>query len=118
MRNKVSIVGAGMTGSTTAHWLAEREIADIVLVDVVEAVDAFAGQMGNRGHQILVFRLVGFVVGRADGVDAVHLHFVGPVDQFAVEIEVAFHLGKRIDVILFCPHGGPPCPKVRANTLI
>ncbi len=38
MRNKVSIVGAGMTGSTTAHWLAEREIADIVLVDVVEGM--------------------------------------------------------------------------------
>src|SRR5512139_2624993 len=32
---KVSIIGAGMTGSTTAHWLAEREIADLVLVDVV-----------------------------------------------------------------------------------
>ena len=38
MRNKVSIIGAGMTGSTTAHWLAEKEIADIVLVDVVEGL--------------------------------------------------------------------------------
>ena len=38
MRNKVSIVGAGMTGSTTAHWLAEREIADVVLVDIVEGM--------------------------------------------------------------------------------
>ena len=38
MKNKVSIIGAGMTGSTTAHWLAEREIADIVLVDVVEGM--------------------------------------------------------------------------------
>ena len=36
--NKVSIIGAGMTGSTTAHWLAEREIADIVLVDIVEGM--------------------------------------------------------------------------------
>jgi len=36
--NKVSIIGAGMTGSTTAHWLAERELADIVLVDVVEGM--------------------------------------------------------------------------------
>jgi malate dehydrogenase len=35
---KVSIIGAGMTGSTTAHWLAEREIADIVLVDIVEGM--------------------------------------------------------------------------------
>jgi malate dehydrogenase len=38
MNNKVSIVGAGMTGSTTAHWLAEREIADLVLVDIVEGM--------------------------------------------------------------------------------
>lgn len=38
MKNKVSIIGAGMTGSTTAHWLAERELADIVLVDVVDGM--------------------------------------------------------------------------------
>jgi malate dehydrogenase len=38
MKNKVSIVGAGMTGATSAHWLAERELADIVLVDVVEGL--------------------------------------------------------------------------------
>ena len=36
--NKISIIGAGMTGATTAHWLAEREIADLVLVDVVEGM--------------------------------------------------------------------------------
>jgi malate dehydrogenase len=38
MKNKVSIIGAGMTGSTTAHWLAEKEIADLVLVDVIEGM--------------------------------------------------------------------------------
>ncbi len=38
MMNKVSIIGGGMTGSTTAHWLAEKEIADIVLVDIVEGM--------------------------------------------------------------------------------
>lgn len=38
MTAKVSIIGAGMTGSTTAHWLAERELADIVLVDIVEGM--------------------------------------------------------------------------------
>ena len=36
--SKVSIIGAGMTGATTAHWLAERELADLVLVDVVEGM--------------------------------------------------------------------------------
>ncbi len=38
MNNKVSIIGAGMTGATSAHWLAEREIADLVLVDIVEGM--------------------------------------------------------------------------------
>lgn len=36
--NKISVIGAGMTGATTAHWLAERELADIVLIDVVEGM--------------------------------------------------------------------------------
>jgi malate dehydrogenase len=35
---KVSIIGAGMTGATSAHWLAARELADIVLVDVLEGM--------------------------------------------------------------------------------
>ena len=35
---KVTIVGAGQTGATTAHWLAEREIADLIVVDVVEGM--------------------------------------------------------------------------------
>jgi malate dehydrogenase len=38
MSNKISIIGAGMTGSTTAHWLAERELANLVLVDIVEGM--------------------------------------------------------------------------------
>lgn len=35
---KVSIIGAGQTGATTAHWLAQREIADLVLVDILEGM--------------------------------------------------------------------------------
>src|SRR2546422_8819424 len=35
-RSKVSIIGAGMVGHTTAHWLAAEEVADLVLVDIIE----------------------------------------------------------------------------------
>ncbi len=35
-RAKVTIVGAGMVGHTTAHWLAAQEVADLVLVDIIE----------------------------------------------------------------------------------
>ncbi|MBV8689629.1 MAG: malate dehydrogenase [Candidatus Eremiobacteraeota bacterium] len=38
MRRKVTIVGAGNVGATTAHWLAARGLADIVLVDIVEGI--------------------------------------------------------------------------------
>ena len=38
MRKKVTIVGAGNVGATTALWLAERDYADIVLIDVVEGL--------------------------------------------------------------------------------
>src|SRR6202161_2265588 len=38
MRKKISIVGAGNVGATCAHWIAAKELADVVLVDVVEGV--------------------------------------------------------------------------------
>jgi malate dehydrogenase len=38
MRKKVTIVGAGNVGATAAHWIASKELADVVLLDVVEGV--------------------------------------------------------------------------------
>ncbi|MBO9312631.1 MAG: malate dehydrogenase [Chloroflexus sp.] len=38
MRKKISIIGAGFVGSTTAHWLAAKELGDIVLLDIVEGI--------------------------------------------------------------------------------
>jgi malate dehydrogenase len=40
MRRKITIVGAGRVGETTAHILAERALGDLVLVDVVENLAA------------------------------------------------------------------------------
>jgi len=37
-RSKVTIVGAGNVGATCAHWIASRELADVVLVDIVEGL--------------------------------------------------------------------------------
>ena len=33
-RAKLTIVGAGNVGATTAHWAAAKELADVVLVDI------------------------------------------------------------------------------------
>ncbi|MEE9218480.1 MAG: malate dehydrogenase [Acidobacteriota bacterium] len=38
MRAKVAVVGAGNVGATTAQRLAERELADVTLVDVLEGL--------------------------------------------------------------------------------
>jgi malate dehydrogenase len=38
MRPKITIIGAGFVGSTAAHWIAAKELGDIVLVDIVEGV--------------------------------------------------------------------------------
>ena len=35
-RNKITVVGAGNVGATAAHWIASKELADVVLVDIVE----------------------------------------------------------------------------------
>ncbi len=38
MHRKVTIIGSGNVGATTAHWIASKELADIVLVDVIEGL--------------------------------------------------------------------------------
>ena len=38
MRKKVTVVGAGMVGGTTAHRLADKELCDVVLIDIIEGL--------------------------------------------------------------------------------
>jgi len=38
MRRKVTVVGAGNVGATTAHRLVDRGLADVVLLDVVDGI--------------------------------------------------------------------------------
>lgn len=37
-RNKITVIGAGNTGATCAHWAASKELGDIVLIDVMEGI--------------------------------------------------------------------------------
>ncbi|MFN8376126.1 MAG: malate dehydrogenase [Anaerolineae bacterium] len=34
-RSKITVVGAGNVGATCAHWIANRELGDVVLIDIV-----------------------------------------------------------------------------------
>ncbi|HEY6293039.1 MAG TPA: malate dehydrogenase [Terriglobia bacterium] len=38
MRRKVTVVGAGNVGATTAHRLVDKQLADVVLIDILEGV--------------------------------------------------------------------------------
>lgn len=39
-RSKVSVIGAGFVGSTCAHWIASKELADVVLIDINDGAAA------------------------------------------------------------------------------
>lgn len=38
MAAKITIVGAGNVGATTAHWAVAKELGDVVLIDIVEGM--------------------------------------------------------------------------------
>lgn len=38
MRKQVTVVGAGNVGTTTAQLIAERDLADVVLIDIIEGI--------------------------------------------------------------------------------
>src|SRR5262249_30276681 len=38
MRKKVTVVGSGNVGATAAHWMAAKELCDVVLIDIIEGV--------------------------------------------------------------------------------
>ncbi|GAB3065127.1 malate dehydrogenase [Virgibacillus ainsalahensis] len=43
-RNKISVIGSGFTGATTALMLAQKELGDVVLVDIPDMEDPTKGK--------------------------------------------------------------------------
>jgi malate dehydrogenase len=37
-RKKITVVGAGFVGATAAHWIAAKELADVVVMDIIEGM--------------------------------------------------------------------------------
>jgi malate dehydrogenase len=68
-RAKISIVGAGNVGATTAHWCAAAELGDVVLLDIPETGDMPKG----KGLDLMqASPIVGFdsqIVGTNDYAD-------------------------------------------------
>ena len=38
MRKKVTVIGAGNVGATLAHRIVDKQLADVVLIDILEGV--------------------------------------------------------------------------------
>lgn len=68
-RNKISIVGSGFTGTTTALMLAQKELANIVLVDLPDAEKQTKGKALDMLQSSPIFGYDVSIEGTADYAD-------------------------------------------------
>ncbi len=47
MRRKVTVVGSGNVGATAAHWISSKELADVVLIDIIDGVPQGKGSRAS-----------------------------------------------------------------------
>lgn len=69
-RAKITIVGAGNVGATTAHWCAAAELGDIVLLDIPQAGDMPKGKALDLMQASPVFGFDSTVIGTSDYADS------------------------------------------------
>lgn len=65
-RNKISVIGAGFTGATTAFMLAQKELGDIVLVDIPDAENPTKGKALDMLESTPVQGVDARIVGTSD----------------------------------------------------
>ena len=68
-RSKITIIGAGNVGATTAHWCAAAELGNIVLLDIPEAGDMPRGKALDLFQASPVFGFDVKIVGTSDYAD-------------------------------------------------
>src|SRR5690606_26219860 len=68
-RKKISVIGAGFTGSTTAFLLAQKELGDVVLVDIPQVENPTKGKALDMLESAPVLGVDVNVVGTSDYVD-------------------------------------------------
>src|SRR4051812_13425142 len=74
MRKKVTIVGSGNVGATGAHWIASKELADVVLIDILEGVPQ--GKALDLLQAMPIEKKDSFVVGTQDYADTANSDIV------------------------------------------
>jgi len=75
-RPKISIIGAGNVGATTAHWCAAAELGDLVLVDIPQAGDMPKGKALDLMEASPIVGFDSHITGTSDYVDTAGSHVV------------------------------------------
>ncbi len=65
-RRKVTVVGAGFTGSTTAFFIAQKELADVVLVDIPKKEKPAQGKALDMSESAPVHGFDTKIIGTSD----------------------------------------------------
>nr|Q9X4K8.1 RecName: Full=Malate dehydrogenase [Geobacillus thermodenitrificans]AAD28555.1 malate dehydrogenase [Geobacillus thermodenitrificans] len=68
-RKKISVIGAGFTGATTAFLLAQKELGDIVLVDIPQLENPTKGKALDMLESSPVLGFDANIVGTSDYAD-------------------------------------------------
>ncbi|WP_338750612.1 malate dehydrogenase [Bacillus sp. FJAT-52991] len=68
-RKKISVIGAGFTGATTAFLLAQKELGDVVLVDIPQAEGPTKGKALDMLEASPVQGFDANIIGTSDYVD-------------------------------------------------
>jgi len=68
-RPKISIIGAGNVGATTAHWCAAAELGDIVLLDIPQTGDMPRGKALDLMQASPIMGFDSTVIGTNDYAD-------------------------------------------------
>lgn len=74
MRRKVTVVGSGNVGATGAHWIAAKELADVVLIDILEGVPQ--GKSLDLLEAMPIEKKDSYVVGTNDYADTANSDIV------------------------------------------
>ena len=69
-RAKITIVGAGNVGATTAHWCAAAELGDIVLLDIPQAGDMPKGKALDLMESSPIIGFDSTITGTSDYADS------------------------------------------------
>ena len=70
MAAKITIVGAGNVGATTAHWAAALELGDVVLIDIIEGMPQ--GKALDLAESAPIAGFDGLLTGTNDYADTVN----------------------------------------------